>query len=139
MRRARAATQSIVPTSSGAAKAIGLVLPELDGTLTGAALRVPVIDGSITDLSVVVEKTVSVDDINAAFRVVSRGELSGILQYSEAPLVSTDIIGNPHSCIFYAPLTKSIGNHIKVSGWYDNEWGFSNRLVELSALIGSQL
>ena len=132
-RRARAATMSTIPTSSGAANAIGKVIPELDGKLTGAALRVPVPVGSITDLSVVVRSEVSVEKVNQVFREASNsGPLAGYLSYSEAPIVSHDIIGNPASSIFDAPLTEVIGNQVKVFGWYDNEWGFSNRLVELA-------
>lgn len=133
LRRARAATMSTIPTSSGAANAIGKVIPELDGKLTGAALRVPVPVGSITDLSVVVRSEVSVEKVNQVFREASNsGPLAGYLSYSEAPIVSHDIIGNPASSIFDAPLTEVIGNQVKVFGWYDNEWGFSNRLVELA-------
>ena len=140
LRRARAAAASTIPTSSGAAKAIGLVIPELDGRLTGAALRVPVLVGSITDLTVVTTKPASVDEVNAAFRrAAESAPLAGYLQYSEAPLVSHDIVGNPHSSIFDAPLTEVIGNQVKVFGWYDNEWGFSNRLVEFSEKIGTAL
>lgn len=140
LRRARAAAESIVPTSSGAARAIGVVIPELDGRLTGAALRVPIPVGSITDLTVVARRATSVEEVNAAFReAAENGPLAGYLQYSEAPIVSRDIVGNPHSSIFDAPLTAVIGNEVKVFGWYDNEWGFSNRLVEFSYMIGSQL
>ncbi|WP_454932143.1 type I glyceraldehyde-3-phosphate dehydrogenase [Actinomyces oricola] len=140
LRRARAAAASTIPTSSGAAKAIGLVIPELDRRLTGAALRVPVLVGSITDLTVVTTKPASVDEVNAAFRrAAESAPLAGYLQYSEAPLVSHDIVGNPHSSIFDAPLTEVIGNQVKVFGWYDNEWGFSNRLVEFSEKIGTAL
>lgn len=140
VRRARAAAASTIPTSSGAAKAIGLVIPELDGRLTGAALRVPVLVGSITDLTVVTSRPTSVDEVNEAFRRAAQdGPLDGYLQYSEAPLVSQDVVGNPHSSIFDAPLTEVIGNHVKVFGWYDNEWGFSNRLVEFSERVGAQL
>ncbi|ACZ31321.1 glyceraldehyde-3-phosphate dehydrogenase, type I [Xylanimonas cellulosilytica DSM 15894] len=145
LRRARAAAVSIIPTSSGAAKAIGKVLPELDGRLTGAALRVPVPVGSITDLTVVLRERADVDDVNAAFREAAASErLRRYLQYSEAPLVSADIVGNPHSSIFDAPLTQASGTQasgtqVKVFGWYDNEWGFSHRLVEFSATIGAAL
>lgn len=140
LRRARAAAESIIPTSSGAARAIGLVIPELDGRLTGAALRVPVPVGSITDLTIVAGRTTSVEEVNAAFReAAADGPLVGYLQYSDAPVVSRDIVGNPHSSIFDAPLTEVIGNEVKVFGWYDNEWGFSNRLVEFSYKVGSQL
>ena len=140
LRRARAAAASIVPTSSGAARAIGLVIPELDGRLTGASLRVPVPVGSITDLTVVTSRPVTVEDVNAAFReAADHGPLAGYLQYSQAPIVSHDIVGNPHSSIFDAPLTEVIDGQVKVFGWYDNEWGFSNRLVEFSQRIGEQL
>lgn len=140
VRRARAAALSIIPTSSGAAKALGKVIPELDGKLTGAALRVPVPAGSITDLTVVVAKDVTVEAVNEAFRkAATNGPLAGYLQYSEAPLVSRDIVGNPASSIFDAPLTEVIGNQVKVLGWYDNEWGFSNRLVEFSEIVGNAL
>ena len=140
LRRARAAAMSTIPTSSGAAKAIGKVIPELDGRLTGFALRVPVPVGSITDLTVVLNKTASKDEVNAAFaEAAASAPLKGYLQYSEAPLVSADIVGNPHSSIFDAPLTEVVGNQAKVLGWYDNEWGFSNRLVEFSERIGTAL
>lgn len=140
LRRARAAAVSIIPASSGAAKAIGKVLPELDGRLTGAALRVPVPVGSITDLTVVLRRSVGVEDVNAAFReAASSPALQHYLQYSEAPLVSADIVGNPYSSIFDAPLTQAAGHQVKVHGWYDNEWGFSNRLVEFSERLGSAL
>jgi glyceraldehyde 3-phosphate dehydrogenase len=138
LRRARAAAVSTIPTSSGAAKAIGKVIPELDGRLTGAALRVPVPVGSITDLTVVLRQRAGIDDVNAAFReAAAAGPLQRYLQYSEAPLVSADIVGNPHSSIFDAPLTEAVGNQVKVLGWYDNEWGFSNRLVEFSERIAA--
>ncbi|MEV4538253.1 type I glyceraldehyde-3-phosphate dehydrogenase [Asanoa sp. NPDC049518] len=133
LRRARAAAVSTIPTSSGAANAIGKVIPELDGRLTGAALRVPVPVGSITDLTVVLRRGASVDEVNAAFREAAASpRLRHYLQYSEAPLVSADIVGNPYSSIFDAPLTEAVGNQVKVFGWYDNEWGFANRLVEFS-------
>jgi glyceraldehyde 3-phosphate dehydrogenase len=140
LRRARAAAVSTIPTSSGAAKAIGKVIPELDGRLTGAALRVPVPVGSITDLTVVLRQSAGIDDVNAAFREAAAAErLQRYLQYSEAPLVSADIVGNPHSSIFDAPLTQAVGNQVKVLGWYDNEWGFANRLVEFSERIAAPL
>jgi glyceraldehyde 3-phosphate dehydrogenase len=140
LRRARAAAMSTIPTSSGAAKAIGKVIPELEGRLTGFALRVPVAVGSITDLTVVVNSDVTVTDVNRAFAdAAASGRLKGYLQYSEAPLVSVDIVGNPHSSIFDAPLTQVVGRQVKVLGWYDNEWGFSNRLVEFSERIGTAL
>lgn len=139
MRRARAAAMSIIPASSGAARAIGKVLPELDGRLTGAAMRVPVPVGSITDLTAVLAREVTVEEVNAAFREAASGRLQRYLQYSEAPLVSADIVGNPHSSIFDAPLTQAVGRHVKVHGWYDNEWGFSHRLVEFSERLGAAL
>ena len=138
-RRARAAAINIVPTSSGAAKAIGLVIPELAGKLDGASLRVPVPTGSITDLTVEASRPVTVEEVNAAYRTAAAGPLAGILSYSEDPLVSSDIVGDPHSSIFDAGLTKIIETQVKVSAWYDNEWGFSNRLVELSEYVAARL
>jgi glyceraldehyde 3-phosphate dehydrogenase len=136
LRRARAAAVSTIPTSSGAAKAIGKVIPELDGRLTGAALRVPVPVGSVTDLTVVLRERATVDEVNAAFREAAASpRLRRYLQYSEAPLVSADIVGNPYSSIFDAPLAQAIGHQVKVMGWYDNEWGFANRLVEFSERV----
>ncbi len=138
MRRARAAAINIVPTSTGAARATGLVLESLNGKLDGTSLRVPVPDGSITDLVAVLTTPASVAEINAAYQeAASTGPLKGVLEYSEAPLVSTDIVGNPHSCIFDSQLTMSKGTLVKVLGWYDNEWGYSNRLVDVAILIGS--
>src|SRR3978361_376494 len=134
LRRARAAALNIVPTSTGAAKAIGLVLPELKGKLDGYALRVPIPTGSVTDLTVDLAREASVDEINAAYREAAEGPLKGYLSYTEAPIVSSDIVTDPASCIFDAELTKVIGNQVKVVGWYDNEWGYSKRLVELTAL-----
>ncbi len=139
LRRARAAALNIVPTSTGAAKAIGLVLPELNGKLDGIAMRVPVPVGSTTDLTATVASETSVEEVNAAFRAAAEGPMAGILRYSEDPLVSSDIGTDPASCIFDAPLTKVIGNQVKIIGWYDNEWGFSHRLVDLTALVGSKL
>ncbi len=137
LRRARAAAMSIIPTTTGAAKAVGLVLPHLKGKLDGFALRVPVPDGSLTDLTAELEKDASVDDIKAAFKNAAGGDLNGILQYTEDPLVSTDIIHNPHSCIFDALSTMADGNLVKVVGWYDNEWGYANRTVDVIAkLVG---
>jgi glyceraldehyde 3-phosphate dehydrogenase len=129
---------SIIPTTTGAARAIGLVIPELEGKLNGVALRVPVPNGSITDFVAEVEKETTVEEVNAAFKRASEKELKGILQYTEDPIVSSDIIGNPHSCIFDALSTMVIGEEktlVKVFGWYDNEWGFSCRLVDLFKLI----
>ncbi|WP_341716790.1 type I glyceraldehyde-3-phosphate dehydrogenase [Micromonospora sp. FIMYZ51] len=139
LRRARAAALNIVPTSTGAAKAIGLVLPELKGKLDGYALRVPIPTGSATDLTVTVGRETTVDEVNAALKAAADGPLRGILTYNEDPIVSADIVTDPASCIFDAPLTKVIGNQVKVVGWYDNEWGYSNRLVDLVKLVGSSL
>jgi glyceraldehyde 3-phosphate dehydrogenase len=139
LRRARAAALSIVPTSTGAAKAIGLVLPNLKGKLDGYALRVPIPTGSATDLTVNVAKEASVDEILAAYKAAAEGPLKGVLSYTEDPIVSADIVTDPASCIFDAKLTKVIGNQIKVVGWYDNEWGYSNRLIDLVGLVGSSL
>jgi glyceraldehyde 3-phosphate dehydrogenase len=139
LRRARAAAINIVPTSTGAAKAIGLVLPELKGRLDGYALRVPVPTGSATDLSFEAGRETSVDEVNAAMKAAADGELKGYLKYTEDPIVSSDIVTDPHSCIFDAGLTKVIGNQVKVVGWYDNEWGYSNRLADLVTLVGASL
>ncbi|RKN14254.1 type I glyceraldehyde-3-phosphate dehydrogenase [Micromonospora musae] len=139
LRRARAAALNIVPTSTGAAKAIGLVLPDLKGKLDGYALRVPIPTGSVTDLTVTVGRETTVDEVNAALKAAADGPLKGILIYNEDAIVSTDIVTDPASCIFDAPLTKVIGNQVKVVGWYDNEWGYSNRLVDLVKLVGSSL
>ncbi|MCL4114080.1 UNVERIFIED_CONTAM: hypothetical protein GTU68_014993 [Idotea baltica] len=131
LRRARAAAENIVPTTTGAAKATGLVLPNLAGKLDGIATRVPVIDGSLTDLTVLLEKEVTAEEINAAMKAASEGALKGIMEYSTEPLVSSDIVGNPHSCIFDAPLTSANGKLAKIVGWYDNEWGYSSRVADL--------
>jgi glyceraldehyde 3-phosphate dehydrogenase len=139
LRRSRAAALNIVPTSTGAAKAIGLVLPELNGKLDGYALRVPVPTGSATDLTVTLTKSASLDEVNAAYQVAAEGALKGILRYNVDPIVSSDIVTDPASCIYDAPLTKVIGNQVKVVGWYDNEWGYSNRLADLVKLVGSKL
>ncbi len=139
LRRARAAAINIVPSSTGAAKAIGLVLPELKGKLDGFALRVPVPTGSITDLTVVTPSTVTVDEVLAAYKTASEGYLKGILSYTDEPLVSSDIVSDPHSAIFDAGLVKVIGNTVKVSAWYDNEWGYSNRLVDLTEYVAERL
>jgi glyceraldehyde 3-phosphate dehydrogenase len=139
LRRARAAALSIVPTSTGAAKAIGLVLPELKGKLDGYALRVPVPTGSATDLSFEAGRETSVDEVNAAVKAAADGPLKGFLRYTEDPIVSADIVTDPASCIFDAGLTKVIGNQVKVVGWYDNEWGYSNRLVDAAVLVGTGL
>ena len=139
LRRARAAALNIVPTSTGAAKAIGLVLPGLKGKLDGYALRVPIPTGSATDLTVVTGRETTVEEINAAYKAAADGSLKGILTYNEDPIVSSDIVTDPASCIYDAPLTKVVGNQVKVVGWYDNEWGYSNRLVDLVLLVGSTL
>ena len=139
LRRARAAAVNIVPTSSGAAKAIGLVLPELNGKLDGFAMRVPVPVGSVTDLTVTSSRQVTVDEVNAAYREAADGALSGILRYSDEPLVSSDITGDPHSSIFDSELTRVIGDQVKLVSWYDNEWGFSNRLVDFTEYVGARL
>jgi glyceraldehyde 3-phosphate dehydrogenase len=139
LRRARAAALNIVPTSTGAAKAIGLVLPELKGKLDGYALRVPVPTGSVTDLTAELIKPASVEEINAAFKAAAEGRLKGILKYYDVPIVSSDIVTDPHSSIFDSGLTKVIDNQAKVVSWYDNEWGYSNRLVDLVALVGKSL
>ena len=137
LRRARAAAMNIVPTTTGAAKAVGLVLPHLSGKLDGFALRVPVPDGSITDLTAELSKEASVDDINKAFKEAAGSSLSGVLEYTEEMLVSSDILGNPHSCIFDSPSTMSQGNLVKIVGFYDNEWGYSNRAVDLAIKLMS--
>ncbi|TNY37347.1 type I glyceraldehyde-3-phosphate dehydrogenase [Thermomonospora catenispora] len=139
LRRARAAALNIVPTSTGAAKAIGLVLPELKGKLDGYALRVPIPTGSATDLTVTLSRQATVEEVNAAVKQAAEGALRGILTYTEDPVVSADIVTDPASCIFDAGLTKVIGDQVKVVGWYDNEWGYSNRLVDLVKFVGSQL
>ena len=139
LRRARAAALNIVPTSTGAAKAIGLVLPELKGKLDGYALRVPIPTGSVTDLTVELAKAGTAEEINAALKAAAEGKLKGILKYYDAPIVSSDIVTDPHSCIFDSGLTKVIGNQVKIVGWYDNEWGYSNRLVDITALVASKL
>lgn len=139
LRRARAAGLNIVPTSTGAAKAIGLVLPELKGKLDGYALRVPIPTGSVTDLTVELKKSASAEEINAAMKAAAEGPMKGILKYYDAPIVSSDIVTDPHSSIFDSGLTKVIDNQAKVVSWYDNEWGYSNRLVDLVSLVGKSL
>ncbi|MCL2582889.1 MAG: type I glyceraldehyde-3-phosphate dehydrogenase [Streptosporangiales bacterium] len=139
LRRARAAAQNIVPTSTGAAKATALVLPELKGKLDGLAMRVPVITGSVTDLVVETGREATSDEVNAAFKAAAEGPLKGILYYNEDPIVSSDIVGSPASCTFDSPLTMTFGNQVKVIGWYDNEFGYSNRLADLTALVASSL
>jgi glyceraldehyde 3-phosphate dehydrogenase len=139
LRRARAAALNLVPTSTGAAKAIGLVLPELKGKLDGYAVRVPIPTGSATDLTVELGREASADEVNAAVQAAAEGPMKGYLRYSTDPIVSSDIVTDPASCIFDAPLTKVIGNQAKVVGWYDNEWGYSNRLADLITLVGKSL
>ena len=140
LRRARAAALNVVPTSTGAAKAISLVMPHLKGKLDGYALRVPIPTGSATDLTVEVRSEATVAEINAAFKAAAEsGPLQGVLKYTEDPIVSSDIVTDPHSTIFDAGLTKVIGNQVKVVGWYDNEWGYSNRLVDITGLVASTL
>ncbi len=140
LRRARAAALNVIPTSTGAAKAIGKVLPDLKGKLDGYAMRVPVPTGSATDLTVTVSRETTVEEVNAAFRAAAASDRwSGILTYTEDPIVSSDIVGDPASCIFDSGLTKVQGNQVKIVGWYDNEWGYSSRLVDLTALVASKL
>jgi glyceraldehyde 3-phosphate dehydrogenase len=140
LRRARAAAVNIVPTSTGAAKAIGLVMPELKGKLDGFALRVPVPTGSITDLTVEASREVTLEEVQAAFKKASdTGRYKGIMRYTEEPIVSSDIVGDPYSSIVDAGLIRVLGNQVKMSSWYDNEWGYSNRLVDLAAYMGSSL
>jgi glyceraldehyde 3-phosphate dehydrogenase len=139
LRRARAAATNMIPTSTGAAKAISLVLPELKGKLDGYAMRVPVPTGSATDLTVELAKEAPAAEINAAMKAASQGELKGYLTYTEDPIVSSDIVTDPSSCVFDSGLPKVIGNQVKVVGWYDNEWGYSNRLVDLISHVGKTL
>ena len=138
-RRARSAAISIVPTSTGAARTAGVVIPELAGRLDGVALRVPVEDGSLTDLAAVLGREVTVQDVNSAFEQAAASSLAGVLSYSTDPLVSRDIIGDPASCVFDSGLTQAAGNLVKVFGWYDNEWGYTCRLADLAAIAGAQL
>ena len=139
LRRARAAALNMIPTKTGAAQAVSLVLPELKGKFDGLAVRVPTPTGSLTDLTFQAEKPVTVESIQNAVKAAAEGPLKGILKYTEDPIVSTDIVGDPHSSIFDATETKVIGNLVKVLSWYDNEWGYSNRLVDLTALVASKL
>ena len=140
LRRARAAAQNIIPTTTGAAKAVSLAIPELKGKLDGFALRVPVPDGSVTDLVVELERETTADEVKAAYqKAASSGPLSEYLRYTEDPIVSSDIVGDPHSCIVDGSLTMTNGALVKVVGWYDNEWGYSSRLASLAGLVGSQL
>ena len=139
LRRARAAALSIIPTSTGAAKAIGLVMPELKGKLDGYALRVPTPTGSATDLTFEAGRETTVEEVNAIVKAAAEGPLKGFLKYTEDPIVSADIVTDPSSCIFDSGLTKVIGNQVKVVGWYDNEWGYSNRLIDLVVHVGASL
>ncbi|MGO9077504.1 MAG: type I glyceraldehyde-3-phosphate dehydrogenase [Streptosporangiaceae bacterium] len=139
LRRARSAALSIVPTTTGAARATGLVVPELDGRLDGVAVRVPVEDGSLTDLTAMLSREVTAAAVNEAFATAAAGPMAGILRYSTDPLVSRDVIGDSSSCIFDSGLTQVAGPLVKVFGWYDNEWGYACRLVDLAAIVGSQL
>ncbi|WP_462202643.1 type I glyceraldehyde-3-phosphate dehydrogenase [Frankia sp. CcWB3] len=139
LRRARAAAQNIIPTTTGAAKATALVLPHLKGKLDGLAMRVPVLDGSVTDLVATLDKKASKEEVNAAFKAAAEGPLKGYLVYTEDPIVSSDIVNTPASCTFDSLLTMSAGNQVKIVGWYDNEWGYSNRLVDLTALVAARL
>lgn len=138
-RRARGATTSIVPTTTGAAKALTKIFPHLNGAIGGCGIRVPVPDGSLTDLSCIVEKETNINEINSVFKRAAQHELKGILEYTSDPIVSIDIVGNPHSCIFDSGLTSSIGKMVKVVGWYDNEYGYCSRLVDLALNIGRRL
>jgi glyceraldehyde 3-phosphate dehydrogenase len=139
LRRARSAATSIVPTSTGAARTAGVVIPELAGRLDGLAVRVPVEDGSLTDLAAVVSRDVTVDDVNEAFAAAAAGGLGRVLRYSTDPIVSRDIIGDSASCVFDSPLTQANGELVKIFGWYDNEWGYTSRLLDLTAIVGAQL
>ncbi len=139
LRRARAAAQNIIPTSTGAAKATSLVLPELKGKLDGISMRVPVLDGSVTDLVVQVAQEASIAQVNEAFQAAAEGPLKGYLHYTADPIVSSDIVGTPWSCTFDSKLTMAHGDQVKIIGWYDNEWGYSNRLADLAVLVGASL
>lgn len=136
LRRARAAAQSIIPTTTGAAKAITDIFPEMKGKIGGAGIRVPVIDGSLTDITCILQKDATVEEINSAFKTASETNMKGIMEYTADPIVGIDIVGNPHSCIFDSQLTSVLGKMVKVVGWYDNEMGYSNRLADLTELIG---
>jgi glyceraldehyde 3-phosphate dehydrogenase len=139
LRRARAAAQNIIPTTTGAARATSLALPALEGKLDGIAMRVPVMDGSVTDLVVQLERAVTADEVNAAYQAAAEGPLKGYLNFTADPIVSSDIVGTPWSCTFDSLLTMATGDQVKVIGWYDNEWGYSNRLADLAALVGAGL
>ena len=136
LRRARAAAMSIIPTSTGAAKAITKIFPHLDGKIGGCGMRVPVPDGSLTDITCILKNTPTVEEINRAFKVASEKDLKGILQYTEDPIVSVDVIGNSHSVLYDSEFTSIVGHLVKIIGWYDNEWGYSNRLVDLALRMG---
>lgn len=136
LRRSRAAAMSIIPTSTGAAKAITKIFPHLSGKIGGCGMRVPVADGSLTDITCVLTKIPSAEEINTAFKLASQTHLKGILEYTEDPIVSVDVVGNPHSVLYDAEFTSVVGNLVKIIGWYDNEWGYSNRLVELALRMG---
>jgi len=136
LRRARAAALSIIPTSTGAAKAITKIFPHLEGKIGGCGMRVPVPDGSLTDITCILKKTPSAEEINEAFKTASQGDLKGILQYTEDPIVSVDVIGNPHSVLYDSEFTSIVGHLVKIIGWYDNEWGYSNRLIDLVMKVG---
>ncbi|WP_255952592.1 type I glyceraldehyde-3-phosphate dehydrogenase [Streptomyces odontomachi] len=139
LRRARAAAANIIPTTTGAAKATALVLPQLKGKLDGIAMRVPVPTGSVTDLVVTLDREVTKDEVNAAFQKAAEGELKGLLYYTADPIVSSDIVSTPASCTFDSLLTMADGNQVKIIGWYDNEWGYSNRIVDLTVFVGDRL
>ncbi|MCA1726177.1 MAG: type I glyceraldehyde-3-phosphate dehydrogenase, partial [Actinobacteria bacterium] len=139
LRRGRAAAVNIVPSSTGAAKATSLAIPKLKGKMDGMALRVPIPDGSVTDLVCILDREATVEEINAAYKEASEGRLKGYLRYTEDPIVSSDIVGDPSSCVFDSQLTMAIGDMVKVIGWYDNEWGYSNRLVDLVEMIAAKL
>ena len=139
LRRARAAAVNIIPTTTGAAKAASLALPQLEGRLDGMAVRVPVPDGSLTDLVCTLREDVTAEQVNDVFKAAADGDLKGILEFTMDPIVSSDIIGNPHSCILDGAATSAMGNMVKVLGWYDNEWGYSNRLIDLTTFVGSSL
>ncbi|MFD0418705.1 type I glyceraldehyde-3-phosphate dehydrogenase [Streptomyces sp. NPDC127108] len=139
LRRARSAALSIIPTGTGAARAVGAVVPDLDGALNGLALRVPVADGSLTDLTVLLRRETTAEEVNAAFDDAAAGELTGILRVSKAPIVSRDVIGDPASCVFDPALTQAHGDLVKAFGWYDNEWGYTNRLLDLTEYVAERL
>ena len=139
LRRGRSGAANLIPTSTGAARAVGLAIPELAGKIDGVAVRVPIEDGSLTDLTVELSETVTVEQVNRAFADAAAGSLKGLLRYTEDPIVSRDIIGDPSSCIFDAALTQANGRLVKVFGWYDNEWGYTSRLLDLTELVARSL